>query len=143
VKGLFARLVARLPEANMNKPSGASGVSVEKKRHARELEGGAAGALAGATIGAVAGAPGAIAGAVVGAILGAAAGLAVEKGNEARDAEDGELDAEIGVEDGELGAPNLKHPPAKIGAYSASSAGVHSGESDAEPAEGPIEPPRS
>ncbi len=40
---------------------------------------------------------------------------------------------------GELGAPNLKHPPARVGAYSAASAGVATGGDDDEaPAEGPI-----
>ena len=81
-----------------------------KKRVERELEGGTAGALAGATMGALAGAPGAIAGAVVGAIAGAVTGRAVEKADEARAAEDRELDGEIGVSGGGLGAPNLEHP---------------------------------
>jgi hypothetical protein len=118
-------------------------VADDKKRHERELEGGAGGAIAGAAIGAVAGPPGAIAGAVVGAIAGAVAGLAVEKGDEARDDENRKLDREIGVSAGELGAPNLKHPPAKSGAYSGSSAGVGPADEEEEPAEGPIEPPRS
>jgi len=87
-----------------------------KKRVERELEGGTAGALAGATIGAIGGAPGAIAGAIVGAIAGAVTGRAVEKADEARAAGDRELDGEIGVSGGGLGAPNLEYPPPKIGA---------------------------
>ena len=92
-------------------------------------------------MGAVAGPPGAIAGAVVGAIAGAVAGRAAEQTDESRAAEDRELDGEIGVSGGELGAPNLKHPPAKIGAYSGGSAGVSPSSGDEEPAEGPIQPP--
>jgi Glycine zipper len=112
-----------------------------KKRVERELEGGAAGALAGAAVGSVAGPPGAIAGAVIGAIAGAVAGRAAEMTDESRAAEDQKLDGEIGVSGGELGAPNLKHPPAKIGAYSGGSAGVGPSSGDEEPAEGPIQPP--
>jgi phage tail tape-measure protein len=114
----------------------------KKKQVEREVEGGAAGALAGATMGAFAGPPGAIAGAVVGAVAGAVAGRAIEKGVEARAAENEELDSEIGVSGGELGAPNLKHPPAKIGAYSGGSAGVGGGADDEEPDEGPIPAPK-
>jgi len=112
----------------------------DKKRHERELEGGTAGALAGATIGAIAGAPGIVAGAVVGAITGAVAGRAVQKDDAERAAEDRELDHEIGVSSAELGAPNLEHPPAKIGAYSGSSTGAGATEEE-EPAEGPFQSP--
>jgi hypothetical protein len=113
-----------------------------KKRVERELEGGTAGALAGATIGAIGGAPGAIAGAIVGAIAGAVTGRAVEKADEARAAGDRELDGEIGVSGGGLGAPNLEHPPARIGAYSGGSSGASPAGTDEEPAEGPIQPPK-
>ncbi len=114
-----------------------------KKLLERELEGGTAGALAGATMGALGGPPGVIAGGVVGAIVGAIAGRAVEKGDEVRAADDRELDRETGVSGGELGAPNLAHPPAKTGAYSAGSAGAGEGNQE-EPAEGPFQrPPES
>jgi hypothetical protein len=64
----------------------------------------------------------------------------IEKNSAAKEAEDAKLDAEIGVSGGELGAPNLAHPPAKVGAYSGSSAG--SGEGDGEePSEGPMQTP--
>ena len=98
------------------------------------------GALAGAAIGAVAGPPGAIAGAMIGAAAGALSGVAADKASDERKEEDEKLDHEIGVSGGELGAPNLKHPPAKIGAYSGSSAGAGTS-TDEEPAEGPIQPP--
>jgi hypothetical protein len=127
------------------KTSDATKQSNTKKHVEREFEGGTAGALAGAAVGAIAGPPGAIAGAVVGAIAGAFAGRAVEDQDEARTAEDARLDDEIGVgggEGGEMGAPNLEHPPAKIGAYSGGSTGVASSGDDESPAEGPIQPPR-
>lgn len=102
-----------------------------------------AGAAAGAAVGAVAGAIAGPAGIVVGAVAGAAAGVVAREGLAAdlRDkaAVDKQLDKEIGVTEGDLGAPNLKHPPAKVGAYSASSSGGGGGERH--PAEGPIEPP--
>jgi hypothetical protein len=52
------------------------------------------------------------------------------------------LDAQIGVSEGDLGAPNLKHPIARLGAYSAESSGVDSS-SHEDPAEGPMQPPET
>jgi hypothetical protein len=87
----------------------------------------------------MAGPPGAITGAVIGGIVGALASAAVQ--SEAFDLadRDRELDAELGISEGDIGAPNLEHPPAVIGAFSAanSGAGVIT---DAEPAEGPMPP---
>ena len=114
----------------------------KEDRALHEAEGGAAGAIAGAVIGAVAGPPGAVVGALVGAGVGALAGLAADSGAAESDAKDAALDLEIGVSEGELGAPNLKHPPAKIGAYSGASAGTPATGGE-EPAEGPIQPPSS
>ncbi len=112
----------------------------EREHREREAGGGVAGALAGAAMGAVAGPPGVVVGAVIGAAAGAIGEATIERNSVAARAEDAKLDAEIGVSGGELGAPNLKHPPAKIGAYSGSSAG--SGDTDGEePAEGPMQPP--
>jgi phage tail tape-measure protein len=111
-----------------------------KSLHQREAEAGVLGAIAGAAMGAVAGPVGA----AVGAVAGAAVGVLAEKGlgeseiDEA--AKDQALDKEIGVIDGDLGAPNLKHPPARFGAYSATSSGA-SGSDDSAPAEGPTPPP--
>jgi hypothetical protein len=110
------------------------------KRHERELEGGAGGAIAGAAIGAVAGPPGAIVGAVIGAIAGALTGAAVSENTELRETEDEKLDRSIGVADGEIGATNLDHPPAKIGAFSGSSTGSSTAEGE-ESAEGPMQTP--
>jgi hypothetical protein len=122
-------------------PSILVGLAFTEAEAKRLAERGVAGALAGATMGAVAGGPGAIAGAVVGAIAGAVAGRAVETGEEARRAEDRELDHETGVSEGNLGALDLEHPPAKIGAYSGGSLGVGAVEGDDDVAEGPFELP--
>ena len=116
---------------------------VEKKHHqhlVHDTEGAASGAVAGAVLGAAAGPPGIVAGAIIGAVAGALTAEVLETDGERVAAHDRELDEEIGVSGGDLGAPNLKHPPAKVGAYSAASAGA--GASDGEqPAEGPIQTP--
>jgi len=51
-----------------------------------------------------------------------------------------ELDAAIGVNGGDLGAPNLKHPPAQRGTYSAASSGGGSGGGTSS-GEGPMQTP--
>jgi hypothetical protein len=107
---------------------------------AHEAEGVASGALAGAVVGSVAGPVGAAAGAVVGGVAGALAAAAMDIDSDRKVARDRKLDAEIGVSGGDLGAPNLKHPPAKTGAYSGASAGVTSSDGE-EPAEGPMQTP--
>jgi hypothetical protein len=111
-------------------------------RHSTRLEhegeGAAAGALAGGALGAVAGPPGAVVGAIVGAIAGALTGAAIDDGEVEAAEKDEKLDEAIGVQGGTLGAPNLEHPPAKIGAYSAGSAGSAAAGRESEPAEGPM-----
>ncbi len=109
------------------------------RRHLREAAGGAAGALSGAALGAMAGPPGAITGAVIGGIVGALASAAVQ--SEAFDIadRDHELDAELGITEGDIGAPNLEHPPAEVGAFSIANSGADI-ITDAEPAEGPMPP---
>ncbi len=87
-----------------------------------------------------AGPPGAIAGAVIGAGAIGSTSWALEADNAERALRDQQLDAEIGVSEGDLGVAGLKHPPAKVGAYSAASLGV-GGSSDPVLAEGPILPP--
>ncbi len=112
-----------------------------KRRHVHETAGAAVGAIAGAGMGAlVAGPPGAIAGAVIGAAAGGSTSWALEGNNAELAKRDQQLDAEIGVSEGDLGAPGLKHPPAKVGAYSAASLGV-GGSTDEVLSEGPILPP--
>ena len=56
--------------------------------------------------------------------------------DESKQAKTEQLDEAIGVAGGDLGAPGLRHPPARSGAYSAASAGVSQGA--AAPAEGPM-----
>lgn len=104
----------------------------------RDAEMSVAGAVAGAALGSVAGPPGIAAGAAIGAVAGAVSGIALGKGESREAAHERELDDEIGVNGQGLGAPGLKHPPARIGAYSAGSAGSGaSGAGDA-PASGPL-----
>jgi hypothetical protein len=78
-----------------------------------------------------------VAGAVIGGIVGALASVAIQ--NDAYDIaeHDAELDAELGISEGDIGAPNLEHPPAERGAFSAANCGAELS-SDAEPAEGPM-----
>jgi len=110
------------------------------QRHALHEAGGAAGgAIAGAALGAVGGPVGVAAGAVIGGMVGALCAKIADEESERVSAHDGELDATIGVSGGTLGAPNLKHPPAKRGTYSAaSSGGASSGGSSAD---GPMPKP--
>jgi hypothetical protein len=82
-----------------------------KKRMEHEAEAGAGGAIAGAVIGSFAGPPGAVVGAVVGAAAGAIAVAIAEHESASVSARNAELDRAIGVTDGEIGAPNLEHPP--------------------------------
>jgi outer membrane lipoprotein SlyB len=76
-----------------------------------EAEAGAVGAFGGAVVGCGAGLPGAIAGAILGGIAGAIAGGAIDSEDSDREAHTRVLDAEIGVSGGDLGSPNLRHPP--------------------------------
>jgi hypothetical protein len=76
----------------------------------------------------------------IGAAAGALAERVLGRDAERRAEKDARLDADIGVSGGEMGAPNLRHPPARVGAYSAASVGV--GEVGGKiPAEGPIPDP--
>ena len=83
-----------------------------RDRFEHEAEAGIAGALAGAVYGAIAGPAGAVAGAVIGSAIGALAAVAVEKNVADRNALEEELDRTIGIDGGEIGAPNLAHPTA-------------------------------
>jgi hypothetical protein len=112
----------------------------EKKLLVHEAEGVAGGMVAGAALGAVAGPPGIVTGAVIGAAAGALSALVLDRDGGERAERTGKLDDEIGVSAGELGAPNLKHPPAKTGAYSGGSAGAAATSGEG-PAEGPMQTP--
>ena len=114
---------------------------VEKRVTAERNEnmgaGAVSGALAGAAAGVIAGPVGAVAGGAIGAVAGAAAGAVLAEDHEKRLEEDEELDRDIGVTEGSMGAPNLKHPPAKVGAFSKNAAGG-APVSSPTPASGPI-----
>ena len=84
--------------------------------HRREAEAGAVvGAIAGAAIGAVAGPPGIFAGTAIGAAIGAAAGAALDANDAWQDRRDSELDEDIGVAGGDIGAAPPNQPPARVG----------------------------
>ena len=95
------------------------------------------GMAAGAALGAIAGPPGMIAGAVLGSAVGAAAAIALGAQSVEDQQRDDDLDRDIGVIDGDLGAAAANQPPTTRGAFSAASMGVGSG-AGAELSEGPI-----
>ena len=111
------------------------------RRRLHQAQGGAVGAVAGAGLGLLAGGPaGAIAGIVIGGGLGAVTAWAVDANSVEASWHDDQLDADIGVTSGDLGSPNLEHPPAKIGAFSREVSGAGTSV-DVPDAEGPITPP--
>ena len=122
----------------LSKPSKADRETA--RRHAHEAEAGVAGAIGGAALGAMAGPPGAVAGAVIGGAVAVLASTALEAGTAGEASNDRKLDRELGISEGDIGAPNLKHPPTKVGAFSAAASGARSS-TDSEPAEGPIQTP--
>jgi hypothetical protein len=100
------------------------------------------GVISGAALGAFAGPIGIVAGAVVGSAVGA--GLAIAHNRQMhRESEDVDrYDDELGIMSGQMGAPNLEHPPATVGCYSIGS--MLGGEADSlegDVAEGPITMP--
>src|SRR5262245_5437381 len=104
------------------------------------------GAVSGAGLGAMAaGPPGAVTGAIVGGAMGVTSGWAADAHAVEAAERDKRLDAEIGVSNGTIGAPNLEHPPARVGALSAESAGAARERGPTSPvdAQGPISPPTS
>ncbi len=109
------------------------------KKHIHEAGGAAGGAIAGAAVGSIAGPGGAAAGALIGGAVGAFVAKVADEESERVSLHDGELDAAIGVNGGDLGAPNLKHPPAIRGTYSAAAAGASS--SSGSSSSGPMQTP--
>ena len=75
-----------------------------------QTTGAIAGEIVGALLGAAAGPPGAVAGMVLGAAAGALAGNALDRDAERAHAHEEELDAEIGVSGGDIGAPRPAAP---------------------------------
>jgi|SRR5580698_3831162 hypothetical protein len=126
----------------MAKKSGkGSSRKTQSKRVAHEAEGGLSGAVAGAVLGAAAGPPGVVAGAILGGVAGALGGAVLDAESSRQAAHTRELDEEIGVVGGEIGAPNLKHPPSRIGAPSMASAGAGGRSPHEEPPSGANSPP--
>jgi hypothetical protein len=111
--------------------------AARRKRY--EIGAGAVGALGGAGLGALAaGPPGAVVGAVIGAGVGAITAWANHTGTEVAAERDSQLDVEIGVTDGDIGAPGLEHPPAEIGAFSREASGAGGASTETKEAAGPI-----
>lgn len=109
------------------------------KRPAPKAVFGTVGAISGAVLGGLAGPAGAVAGALIGAGMGALSSMAFETVAAKQDVHDEKLDRDIGISEGDIGAPSLQHPPPKVGAFSSASAGAE-GSSGVEPSEGPIGP---
>lgn len=83
-----------------------AGGALNLGRHEHKTLGAAtlAGAAAGAAVGALAGPPGAIAGGIIGTAIGIMAGATLEREDSKHEKHDHELDDEIGVTSGDLGA---------------------------------------
>jgi hypothetical protein len=113
-----------------------------RRQRRRSVGGGVLGGLGGAGIGALAAGPiGAAAGALIGVAMGGAIAWAAEGGAQEAADRNSQLDIEIGVDGGDMGAPGLEHPPPTIGAYSRESSGAAGLASEVVEAEGPIQPP--
>ncbi|HVY44544.1 MAG TPA: hypothetical protein VHB21_01645 [Minicystis sp.] len=100
------------------------------------LESGA-GAPAGALAGSVAGPAGAAVGAVIGTLVATAAAEVAHGDAAERREEDEQLDRDLGVTEGDLGAASPDAPPPRIGCFSAAASGAATSSRD-EPVEGPI-----
>lgn len=124
------------------RPQKSGDEAAKSQRHVLHEAGGAAGgALAGAALGAIAGPAGAAAGAVIGGAVGAVVAKVADDEAERASLHDAELDEAIGVTGGDIGAPNLKHPPAKRGTFSSASAGGGGGGGGGSTADGPMQAP--
>ena len=111
---------------------------VHAPTHALRTASTLSGAVAGAALGAIAGPVGALAGGLVGTAIGAIAGQTLDAKDAEETLRDQQLDRDIGVTEGDLGAASPDQPPARRGVYSAASAGV-SGSGGSTPSEGPIQ----
>ena len=118
-------------------------MTTQRRRRLRnEGQAALAGVIAGGVLGVTAGPAGLVVGACVGAGIATLLELVAHDATTQRADRDAVLDREIGVDGvdgGELGAPNLEHPPASVGAYSGASAGLAGGGGDF--AEGPMQTP--
>ena len=96
------------------------------------------GAAAGAATGMVGGPPGMVAGALIGGAIAAAAGAVLHRDRAEHEAEDEQLDRDIGVSGGNIGEAAPGAPSAVRGTFHAASIGVGGGSSQA-PSEGPMQ----
>jgi hypothetical protein len=96
------------------------------------------GAAAGAATGMLGGPPGIIAGAIIGGAIGAVAGAVLHKDHVRLDAENAQLDRDIGVFGGSIGEAPPDAPESERGVFHAASMGVGGGGSPA-PSEGPMQ----
>src|SRR4051812_40283472 len=94
------------------------------------------GVLAGAALGAFAGPVGLIAGAIAGSAVGAMLAVGHNRQMHLEAEEEERSDRELGIIGGNIGAPNLRHPPATHGLYSAASLGSGARVDTAQVAEG-------
>jgi hypothetical protein len=129
----------RRARSPMGVESGAAGDNRRPRTHHRAIVAAeaVAGMVAGGLVGSLAGPAGIAVGAVLGGAAAAAAGsTALGNAKELR-AHDAKLDADIGVDGGNLGAAPPNQPPVRIGAFSRASMGV--GPSSGPSGEGPIQ----
>jgi hypothetical protein len=98
------------------------------------------GLAAGAALGSYAGPPGLVAGALLGGVVGALLSIAQNRQMHRESEEVDRFDETVGITSGDLGVPNLEHPPATIGTYSSSSLGL-GWEADPIVSRGPINAP--
>lgn len=96
-----------------------------------------AGAAVGATAGVLAGPPGIVVGAVIGGGISAATGVVLHEARLQHDAEDEQLDRDIGVIGGNIGEALAGAPPV-LGAFHPTSMGV-AGVLSPVPSEGPMQ----
>ena len=105
------------------------------------------GVMAGAALGAFAGPIGLVAGAIGGSIVGTILAIGPNRQIHLEAMEEERVDRELGIIGGDIGAPNLRHPPPSYGGlYHTSSLGFGGtgGGYDADEgvvAEGPMNPP--
>lgn len=113
-----------------------------RRRRRYEAAIGALAAAGGGGLGAVVAGPvGLAVGVIIGAGVGGLAAWALQGHEQAAAERDSQLDIDIGVGEGDIGAPGLRHPPAKIGAFSKEVSGAGHTERPT-PASGPfLRPP--
>jgi len=103
-----------------------------------------AGAAAGAATGVWCGPMGAFIGAVIGSVMGLGTGIALGTSDRVRGSHEADLDRDLGVVGGEIGAGSaagLEYPPAILGLYSAGSVASAFTGHDHAMSEGPMQEP--